>query len=227
MELSRNDLSFAVMRLPSALKKIMKHPDWQGLIFVGGGYLRSIITGDKLNDIDIFVPSRTHAELLANKLVKESRVISTGNAFTIREGNNVYQIIHRWTFNNIEDVANSFDFTVCCAAFTYSDDKWMSYCDDNYYQDLAGKRLIYRSPERNEDAGGSVLRVLKYYQKGYRIPLDSLAAVIARYIKDVDIPLTDEIAVTEVLKERLYSVDPQLDPLHEAHLPSNKDMEVD
>ena len=61
-----------------------------------------------------------------------------------------------------------------------------SLCSGTFYQDLAAKRLRYTRPARNEDAGGSLLRVLKYYQKGYRIPLESFAGVLTRLISALD-----------------------------------------
>jgi hypothetical protein len=74
-------------------------------------------------------------------------------------------------------------------------------------------------------AGGSILRVLKFYQRGYRIPLDSLGAVIARLMKPVDfdkiIGRTDqEDQLAKVLTGLLREVDPNVDPTHEAHLPA-------
>ena len=100
-------------------------------------------------------------------------------------------------------------------------DKWCSACDPRFYADLAAKRLVYRSPERNEDAGGSMLRVLKFYQRGYRIPLDSLGAVIARLIQGVKDPiLLNEPKLARTLSGLLREVDPDIDPNHIAHLPS-------
>ena len=107
--------------------------------------------------------------------------------------------------------------------------KWSSFCDDRFYIDLASKRLIYRKPIRNEDAGGSMLRVLKYYQKGYRIPLDSLGSVIARLIHNLDTdrqPLNDEIGVANIITGLLREVDPAIDPLHLSHLPAVNDDKI-
>ena len=100
---------------------------------------------------------------------------------------------------------------------------WDSYCDERFYIDLASKRLIYRHPIRNEDAGGSMLRVLKYYQKGYRIPLNSLGGVIARLVIALNkdkININNEEDVTMVLTGLLKEVDPAIDPFHISHLPS-------
>lgn len=224
MKLDFQDLKWAIQRLPSNLKKVMQDKEWQNNIFVGGGYLRSIVSNEKINDVDVFVKSAKDAELLAYKLCdKKEDVIKTENAYTIR-GKVAIQIVHRWLFEKPEDVSNSFDYTVCCAVIYCDGRGFDSFCDDRFYIDLASKRLVYRSPIRNEDAGGSMLRVLKYYQKGYRIPLNSLGAVIARLVKDIDtkkLSLKDEQQVAKVITGLLREVDPDIDPTHAAHLPSS------
>ena len=102
--------------------------------------------------------------------------------------------------------------------------EWESLIDDRFYSDLAGKRLVYCSPKRNEDAGGSFLRVLKFYQRGYRIPLDSMGAVIARLVGGVRMDqVNGEEQLAKVLTGLLREVDPNVDPTHEAHLPSMKE----
>lgn len=230
MKIDYQDLRWALVRLPGNLKKAMEESEWHGKIFVGGGYLRSIVANETINDVDVFVNTKKDAELLAYKLETDKKdIYKTDNAFTIK-GKMTIQIIYRWLFEKAEDISNSFDFTVCCAVIfcKVNSDKieWDSYCDDRFYIDLASKRLIYRCPMRNEDAGGSMLRVLKYYQKGYRIPLDSLGAVIARLVKALDvnrIDINDEKAVAYVLTGLLREVDPEIDPTHLSHLPSTKD----
>lgn len=243
-ELDLNDLKFSVMRLPLNLKKLMIEKEWAGSVFVGGGYIRSIITNEPINDIDVFVKSQKDAELLALKLAKHKEDIhKTDNAYTIKGSNPPVQIIHRWTFDKPSNVADSFDFTICCAVIYYESflpakmnssskepeliERWGSFCDDRFYADLAGKRIVYRSPIRNEDAGGSMLRVLKYYQKGYRIPLDSLGAIIARLLKDFDpkrINFKDEAEVGRIITGLLREVDPDIDPTHASHLPSAQEI---
>lgn len=256
-----HDLQFALLRTPKQLLGIMKRPEWAGKIFVGGGFLRSIVAGDEVNDIDVFVTSESAAHNLAAQLVEASGQLSapgterltwvTDNAITVKCFKPYIQIIHRWTFDSAKAVSDSFDFTCCCAAFwwesnTASDDiltcegdgQWRSVCDPRFYCDVAGKRLIYRNPIRNEDAGGSMLRVLKYYQKGYRIPLDSLADVITRLVQGVEFGVTSSRSITlgqgrvcfdtpegtqefsRIICGLLREVDPAIDPSHVAHLPA-------
>ena len=224
MKLDKHDLKFSVMRLPKKLKDIMMNSDWKDKVFIGGGFLRSIVSRDPINDIDIFCSSKENAEILTYKLAeRKDNIIKTDNAYTIKEKTPL-QIIHRWNFDTPEKVCDSFDFTICSSIifFNFENKTWDSICDDRFYIDLAAKRLVYRSPIRNEDAGGSFLRVLKYYQKGYRIPLDSMGAVIARLVKEIDtnkVDLQEEKSVAKIITGLLREVDPDIDPFHAAHLP--------
>lgn len=215
------DLAYAKRRLPSALRNVMQTEKWSGKVFVGGGFIRACVAGEHINDVDLFCPAG-HADELAKELIAEQKadpklVHSSGNAITLRCFNPAIQIIHRWDFNKPEAVAESFDFTVCSAVIFWTNASgWQSHCNGRFYQDLAAKRLCYMSPKRNEDAGGSVLRVLKYYQRGYRIPLDSLGAVLARLVKGVNFNkltvcqghVSDELRLGEILTSLLVEVDP-------------------
>lgn len=233
--LNSHDLHFALRRLPRELIQVMKSTRYAGRVYVGGGYLRAIVAGEPVNDVDVFVDSQAEAEPLAVLLVQlrnpelkeakpdderiKRRMHITKNAITIFGFKTTIQIIYRWVFSKGPAVCGAFDFTCCCACFWFEDTKWRSYVDPRFYQDLAARRLVYRAPNRNEDAGGSMLRVLKYYQKGYRMPLDSLGAVVARLVKGVeDIEEMGEDRLAFILTGLLREVDPLIDPEHVAHL---------
>jgi hypothetical protein len=165
-------------------------------LFLAGGFIRSVITGDEVQDIDLFATTKAEAERIAGNLVlaidsncgqsRRAKLHTTDNAYTILSHLKPIQIIHRWTFETPEQCAESFDFTIAKAAMWFTEDRWHSTAADTYYSDLAARRLVYTSPVRNEEAGGSLIRVLKFYQRGYRIPLESLAAVLARLEKGLD-----------------------------------------
>lgn len=217
MELDRLNVDFAVSGLPKKLKDVMQIDYWKNKIFVAGGYIRSIITNTDISDIDIFVPDFEHAKTLLSILSTNNGIIETENAYTIKS-KPVMQIIHRWAFNNIHDIINSFDFTICCAGIYYDGKKWCSECNDRYYIDLASKRLIYMQPSINEDAGGSLLRVLKYYNKGFRITLASYGAIIARaivnnpkIINDLNNETKLATTITDILKEVYPRIDERTD----------------
>ena len=227
MYLNKQDLHFCVKRLPKKLKKLIEEE--KTTIIIAGGYIRSVITGEKISDIDVFAGDRKTSEDLAWKLANNKwDLYKTGNAITIKNLYIPVQFIHRWVYDNPFDVLKSFDFSICQAAIWYDKEekKWSSSCEDSFYQDLAAKRLVYTSPERNEDAGGSVLRILKYYQRGYRIPLDSFGAVLARLFESIEWDSgMAEHDIATLITGLLLEVDPAGFIDHEAYLPKEEDNE--
>lgn len=213
LDLNRQDVRHLVRRLPPELREALKNTPG---MFVAGGFIRSVIAGEKVNDIDCFVGGldRSRREATAINLLMDPPVgiVETENAITLKSKPAI-QFIHRWTFSSPKKGIDSFDFTIAKAAIWY-DGEWKSVCDDRFYEDLAAKRLVYCEPVRDEEAGGSLLRVLKFTRRGYRIGVDGLAKVIARLTAAVPGPLC-----AEDLEAQLRMVDPDVDPDHEAHLP--------
>lgn len=244
MELQKEDLQFIVAKLPAPVRHLME--DKGSKLMLGGGFIRACIAHEDPSDIDLFSPSEDAAVAASNELVVglggETEVIriTTDNAITIRaKGRNMrpIQFIHRWTFAYPSLMIDSFDFTIAKAGVWYlpelrqdqtilSAAGWRSICDDRFYADLAAKRLVYTSPVREEEPGGSMLRVLKFLQRGYRISLESLAAVMARMINALPWGEQDEATTLGVsfenwyaiqLKKQLRDVDPLVDPGHVYH----------
>lgn len=226
-ELSRHDLLQCVRRLPGSVRDLLKsRPD----LMVAGGYVRACVAGEKVLDIDIMCPSADAGGACALQLSKacgDARIHKTENALTVKLRPIPAQFITRWTFSSPTDALASFDFTIACAAFWWDGQKWCSMVHDDFYSDLAAHRLVYLAPVREEEAGGSMLRILKFYQRGYRVPLDSLGAVMARLVRALEFRHADsnkdEAQVAKVLTGLLREVDPNIDPDHISHLPTLPD----
>lgn len=235
--LTDEDMYWLKRRLPAPVHGILRTNKHSA--FVAGGFIRSCIAGEEVNDIDIFTATNDQARAISTTLVSRStglRMVETDNAFTVVGLTYPVQFIHRWSFDNPQKCVESFDFTIARAAIWYGDEQdssrhpiLSSCCDERFYSDLAAKRLIYCAPIRNEDPGGSMLRVLKFYQRGYRISLDSLGRVMARMtmvVKGADKIdfISPENRFTEeqvgcIYEGMLREVDPDIDPEHLANLP--------
>lgn len=213
--LNEIDLRSCIAKLPQLLKDAMRY---DSNIIVAGGFIRSVIAKEPINDIDVFVSDINKAQQLTKQLTSlvksEEYITRTKNATTIKS-NPVVQIIHRWTFNDMVECINSFDFTITKAAIQFDkiEDRFIGKVDDRYYEDLSSKRLIYTNPIREEEAGGSMLRVFKYYKRGYTIELNSLAQVISRMINNPYFKncYTKGDNVTTIISTLLYEVDPSTD----------------
>jgi hypothetical protein len=217
MELIQEDLNWCLRVLPEVVFKMLKENP--NKVFVSGGFIRSCVSGEKVNDVDIFTTSKETAELLARRIADEKhRLIETQNAFTVLGYKYTLQFIFRWCFETPEECIKSFDFTIARAAIWDDGNAYKSVIDDRFYIDLAAKRLVYCSPQRNEDAGGSLLRLLKFYQRGYRAPLTTMGSVIARLIQGLeDRGNWTEENNSKIILGLLHEVDPSIDPQHIAH----------
>ncbi len=205
-ELNVFDVHWATRLLPKDVRELLQeHPR---RLFLAGGFIRASIAKEDISDIDLISPSQVYAATYADLLMARRNLTLDGrftseNAITLR-GSPPVQFVHRWVYDDPVKCIESFDFTIARAAIWY-EDGWKSACDPDYYADLAAKRLVYLSPVREEAAGGSLLRVLKFYRKGYTIPLDSLAAVLARATSGCTGP-----GVEQAILGRLREVDPSL-----------------
>jgi len=229
-KLEQMDLDWIVRRLPQDVSALL----WQRgpEMFLAGGFIRAVVANETVNDIDLFSPTKDAARdwsrfLAAKRHLGASDTYVTDNAITLH-GAPPVQFIHHWTFKDPEDCIQSFDFTIAKAVVWWNrslgkEGAWDSRCDDRFYSDLAAKRLVYTGPKREEAAGGSMLRVLKFYQRGYRIDMRSLGAVIAR-MAAAALPDADESEerTAKRYEDLLHEVDPAIDPNHMSHLPSEK-----
>lgn len=195
-ELTPDDLHHVVSRTPKDVLSLMKARN----LVLAGGCIRAIVAGEKVSDFDLFGPSKAVLELAAKDLciARKGRLYATDNAFTVLSPDRApVQFIFRWTYEQAQDVINDFDFSVAQAGIwfkmreeTLNDEhptgNWCSLCSELFYPDLASKRLRYLAPDRNEDAGGSVLRARKFLQRGYHIEAGSFGRVIARLCMGVE-----------------------------------------
>ncbi len=185
IELMPFDLRYVAQRLPRDIRDLL-HTHGEKLM-VGGGFIRACIAGETPSDIDLFGADAAQLEQIANALMSirpGSKMHRTKNAITILTPERLpVQFITRWVFAKPYDCVRSFDFSVCQAVIYRllgGNGEWRSVTGQRFYIDLAAKRLHYTSPVRDEEAGGSLLRVLKYAKRGYSIQVTSLGAVIAR-----------------------------------------------
>lgn len=213
-QLTKQDLHFVVRRIPADVRTLMMNAP----LFLGGGFIRETISGAVPKDMDLFGPTQGTLVDIANALAaqRKVRVRQTDNAITVLCPPRLpVQFITRWLYSEAAPLLESFDFTVCQAVIwldkTETPGKWASAITAGFYPDLAARRLAYTSPVREEAAGGSMMRVLKFLARGYNIQAPSLGAVVARLVSKVrDISDLDEEMRGKVITGLLREVDPLL-----------------
>lgn len=170
-----------VAALPASVQRVLRVSG----LFLAGGFIRSVVEGEKPKDIDLFGPTHQDLERYSELLAGTRGRLKTNNAISIQLPEIQVQFILRWLFNHPEDVIRSFDFTIAQAVVWFDRGagtfgEWKGLCAETFLEDVAGKKLIYTSPTREEDAAGSLLRVNKFLGRGYRISDEDLAKVVAR-----------------------------------------------
>lgn len=180
-ELKGDDLNRCLRRLPGGVREILL--DFGDEVVVAGGFVRSVVAGEPVADRALELSGRLAGDWKVNYDVASS-VHQSARAVTVRTvGSGVIppvQFCYRWPFQDASDLLGQFDFTVCKAAFWYDGSRWCSLVDPTFYASVSEKRLRYCSPDRVEAPGDALLRVLKYYRRGYRIGLWDLGRVVAR-----------------------------------------------
>ncbi len=210
MELTVGDLHLVVTRLPKDIREVCKK---EGVI-VGGGFIRETVSGGIVKDVDLFGADKKGLNVIAEYITKDrgARKFSTDNAITILTvGRIPVQLITRWVFSDLKSCVESFDYTVCQAGVSFNRDteKWESCISDNFYSDLAAKRLVYTFPKRDEEAGGSIMRAVKFLRRGYNIQTQSLAGVMSRVAAKLrEDTVGDEQRIAKIFKGLLVEVDP-------------------
>ncbi len=211
--LTAGDIQLVVSRLPRDLRTLLT----QQPLFVGGGFIRETIAGNPAQDIDLFGADTGVLEVSADFLKSKrdgAKIHKSDNAITLLSHPRLpVQFITRWLFDDAEPLVRSFDFTVCQAVvyFDRRTGQWASKVSASFYSDLAARRLTYTFPVRDEEAGGSMLRVRKFLARGYNIQAFALAGVIARVA--LAAKLTGETSETDAafaISRKLIEVDPLL-----------------
>lgn len=207
------DLNHVVRSLPEDVRELLIEAPGR---YLAGGFIRSIIAGEPVQDIDLFTDSVPHCHSLAVKLADERKLKphETENAFTIAaRGRIPVQVIQRWVYDSADDLCDSFDFSIARAVIWHSNTRvWHSLCDEHYYADLAARRLRYMAPVRNEDAGGSFLRMQKFLRRGYKISPEEPAKVVNRLMRGVR-PGFDEMD-DEMRSKVVAGILREVDPLN-------------
>lgn len=193
-------------------KESLLEPVNENVLYLAGGFIRATIAGERVSDIDLFGANPGFLLTQAKELAynRRGKHHISKNAITIMAPPRIpVQFITRWLFNDPTKLIASFDFTVCQAVIWAEKHEvaklmpvakdgdgtpkeyvekivFRSMVSDEFYQDLAARRLVYTFPVRNEEAGGSFMRVIKFVRKGYNVQAPSLAGVIARIANAVN-----------------------------------------
>lgn len=162
---------------------------------IAGGAITSIFSSKEINDYDIYfrsfediqtfisnafgedVPESLNAELPDFHLLCTS---FTNRSIMFRAlGELKIQLIHFKLFDEIQDIFDSFDFTINMGAFDFKTNEFVM--DNRFLADVSKRRLVFN--EKTTYPIISTLRVQKYVERGYTTSkkvMFQLALAVAR-----------------------------------------------
>jgi len=132
--------------------------------FVGGGYVRSCLTGDQISDIDVFGTDQNIDTF--SKLLKENGAETLFDSNTVKTflwKKHKIQVIRR-QINTVQEFFDHVDFTICGFAWNGKEFFALTYG----LIDLFNKKLIINKL-KEEFVVDSLRRMQKYIQRGFTI----------------------------------------------------------
>ena len=153
--------------------------------WIAGGCIRRLVSNEKPfeSDIDFFFANEEQLVSFRNSLLGLKAEVTKESEFNIEYklclDNKIYKIqaIKIKFYSNIEEVLNSFDFTICQFAFDGS----TLYCGEYSLWDLSRKRLVINKVTYGVS---TVRRLLKYTKQGYYACAGCLSSVLESVARD-------------------------------------------
>lgn len=140
--------------------------------FIAGGALTSAFTSQHINDVDFYFKSKKDFMEAVGQAYSESFwcVAASDRAVTFLRNSNigglsVIQLMLFDFFPTAETIFDAFDYTVCMAAYDLDEQEFVFHQD--FMKHAAQRQLSFHSGTRYPY--GSLIRVLKYQERGYKI----------------------------------------------------------
>ena len=156
--------------------------------WLAGGALRTLIDSeDVINDYDLFFQNAESSIAVKNKLLTAGfdciYECPNGFLFTYRKNSVKIQLICEKTYQNIQELLDSFDFTVTCAA---TDGEFVHYSSafvkDVKKKELRLANLVYPV--------ATLKRIVKYAARGYTIR--KVAEEFVKQVTEKEMPYSEE-----------------------------------
>lgn len=145
---------------------------------IAGGTITSLFTRKEVNDFDIYFHTKKDMAGFVEEAIEHGDwiVAYTNKAVLFSINNQEYQAITFKEFSTIEELFETFDFTVCMGAFDCSKEEFVLH--EDFMQHNAQKILKFN--QKTAFPIISALRVDKYKKKGYYISkMDFVSIVLA------------------------------------------------
>jgi hypothetical protein len=143
--------------------------------FIAGGALTSAFTSAPINDVDFYFKSeQAFIEAVADAYDSNLWCLAaTDRAITFADRDKVIQLMHFDFFESAEAVFDAFDYTVVMAAYDIDKEDFVFH--EDFFKHAAQRFLRFHSGTRYPY--GSLMRLLKYQDRGYKIGKSDLLRI--------------------------------------------------
>lgn len=184
---------------------------------IAGGALTSAFTGQPINDVDFYFKSKEDFIEAVAQAYEESLwcVAATDRAVTFVQHDRVIQLMHFDFFTDAQAVFDAFDYTIVMAAYDIDKEEFVFH--EDFFKHAAQRFLRFHSGTRYPY--GSLMRVLKYQDRGYKIGKSDLLRIGLAFQK-VELNSWDDLAAAiggqygekaKIETEKEFSIDNALD----------------
>ena len=143
---------------------------------VAGGMITSLFCNTDINDVDVYFRSMEDLDGFLKECVRNNKWIlsKTDKALLINWHGVKVQLIYFNTFDNIQDLFNTFDYTVCMGSYDFKTEEFILH--DDFLKHNAQKILKFNSKTAYPLV--SAFRIDKYKTKGYTISKDEFMRIM-------------------------------------------------
>lgn len=191
MDLHRDFTMLVVDALPRDVRELLVEVGPK--LMVAGGFPRDVMSAASPKDIDLFAVNKLDLEAAADLFdwTDQYSRKRTANAITFKNhagGLDVQFVIRDFRLDHYNTLL-SFDYTICQVGVYHDPDKgWVGIASEAFLVDFPNFEMHYTAPERDEDPGANVLRLLKFVSRGWKVGEADVAKVIGRFVSRLQDP---------------------------------------
>lgn len=194
---SQFDFTFEKNKLKAYLGDDIYNSLKKSKAIIAGGMISSLFTNKEINDVDVYFRDYNSLYLFADQTLSENHVVSHTHKATqfikkYLDNQILVQIIHYRTYEKVEDIFDTYDFTVCMGAYDFEIEEFILHPEFLKHN----SQRILRFNSNTSYPLISAIRTQKYEDKGYKISK-------AEYFRVLMTCMTLNITSYDELKEQL------------------------
>ncbi|MEK4122063.1 hypothetical protein [Lysinibacillus sp. FSL K6-0102] len=167
---SQFDFTFEKNKLKAYLGQDLYNSLKKSKAIIAGGMISSLFTNKDINDVDVYFRDYNSLYLFAEQTLSGNHVVSHTKKATQFIKKHIdeqilVQIIHYRTYEKVEEIFNTYDFTVCMGAYDFEVEEFILHPEFLKHN----SQRILRFNSNTSYPLISAIRTQKYENKGYKI----------------------------------------------------------